>query len=233
MQKIVVANWKAALSPGKTGVWLETFKKGYRPYPSLRVVLASSFLQLPALAGELSAMEAVFLAAQDVSPFPPGKYTGAVPAAWLAGLADYVLIGHRERRKYFHETIQDAANKAREAAAAGLRPILCLDRKEAGAQVAALDDHVREKTILAYTPGEAESLETAASPDEVADAAAYLSGLSGGRPVLYGGGVNAGNAAGFMALPGVAGVMTAAGSLDPESFVKLLAGAGQAAAGSG
>ncbi len=228
MEKIILANWKAHLSPVSAEKWLAEFAEGYRPLPGLLVILAVPFLYLERARHPVARLARVCLAAQDVSPYPPGSYTGATPAAWLTGLTEYVLIGHREQRRYFHETTQDAANKVSEAVASGLRPILCMDRNEAGAQVAALDPAGLEQVILAYTPADAVQLEVARSADAIAGAAEYFSGLSGGRPVLYGGGVNADTIGDLIALPYLAGVMTAAGCLDPRHFIALLARAGEA-----
>ncbi len=228
MDKIILANWKAHLSPAGAEKWLAEFAKGYRPLPGLRVILAVPFLHLDRVRQQAARLGRVRLAAQDVSPYPPGSYTGATPAAWLAGVTEYVLIGHRERRRYFHETPQDAANKVSEAVAAGLRPILCMDRSEAGAQVAALDPAGLEQLIAAYTPADAVQLEVARSAGAIAEGAEYFSGLAGGRPVLYGGGVNADTVGELIALPQLAGVMTAAGCLDPRHFIDLLARAGEA-----
>jgi triosephosphate isomerase len=230
MQKFILANWKANLSPAKALQWLTDFKSKYQPNPRLQVVLTPSFLHLPLLVDTFTAADHVSWAAQDVSPYPPGSYTGAIPAAWLKGLADFVLIGHRERRRYFHENVQDIANKAKEAVSAGVKPILCMNREVAGPQIAALDSMDLEKMILAYTPYDADALERAGSLHAVSDTAAYFAKLSGGCPVLYGGGVNAGNVADFLASPHLAGVMTAAGSLDPGDFITLLANAGRAVA---
>ncbi len=230
MEKIVLANWKAHLSPAGAEQWLAAFAEGYHPLPGLRVILAVPFLHLDRVRQQAAGFARVYLAAQDVSPYPPGSYTGETPAAWLAGLTKYVLIGHRERRRYFHETMQDAANKVSEAVAAGLHPILCMDRQEAGAQVAALDPAGLEQVISAYTPADAVQLEVARSAGAIAGAAEYFSGLSGGRPVLYGGGVNVETVGDLIVLPQLAGVMTAAGGLDPRHFLALLARAGEALA---
>lgn len=231
MKKIILANWKAYISSAQAAQWLVAFKRKYQPDSGLQVVMAPSYLHLPLLKDELEPFDDVFLAAQDVSPFPMGGYTGSIPADWLRGLADFVLIGHRERRRYFHETVQDAANKVREAVAAGITPILCMDREMAGPQIAALDSSDMERLILAYTPDDAEALEISRSVDGVEEAAAFFGELSGGCPVLYGGGVNAANVAAFMASPHLSGVMTASGCLDPNKFISLLDNAERAIVG--
>lgn len=225
MKKIIVANWKAQLSPSRSKQWLDAFRMSFKEDSAIQVVLAPSFLHFAHLQADFESLAGVALAAQDISPFPPGKYTGSIPAAWLAGKVQYALIGHRERRRYFHETVQDAANKVGEAISAGLSPILCVDRDIAGRQIAALDSADMEGLIVAYTPDDAVTLELERNIEEVADVAAYLTELTGGSPVLYGGGVHAGNVAGYMAVPGLSGVMTAGGCLDPHAFIDLLGNA--------
>jgi len=229
-EKIVLANWKASLSPAAAARWLDVFAGQYRPSPLLRVILAVPFLVLADLRNRCRPLAGVVLAAQDVSPFPQGGYTGATPADWLSGLADYVLVGHRERRRYFHETDQDAANKVSEALAAELQPILCVNREGLARQLAALEGTAGEHLLLACTPDEADALEVARSSASVADDLSYFARRGGGRPVLYGGGVHAGNVAKLIALPECAGVMVAEGCLDPADFLKLLRNADQALA---
>jgi triosephosphate isomerase len=227
-EKIVLANWKAGLSPAAAGRWLDAFAGRYRPSKRLRVVLAIPFLMLVEARARCGGLPGVILAAQDVSPFPQGSYTGATPADWLRDLVDYVLVGHRERRRYFHETNQDAANKVSEVLAADLQPVLCVSREGLAGQMAALETAELEKTLLACTPEEAEALALSRSVAAVADAARYFAKMTGGRPVLYGGGVNFSNVAGLIALPELAGVMVAGGSLDPAVFAVLLENAEQA-----
>lgn len=221
-KKIVLANWKTHLSPAQAEKWVGEFARLYRPVPETQVILAVPFLAMLAVRGLTLDMRNVALAAQDVSPFPPGGYTGATPAAWLEGVAGFVLVNHRERRRYFRETAQDAANKVSEAVAAGLCPILCLPGADVARHLAPVDSADLERLILAYTPEDAEALEVARNRESVAASARQLAEAGGGRPVLYGGGVNAANVADFITISGLAGVMTAGGSLDPADFVLLL-----------
>lgn len=227
MKKIILANWKAQLPPVKAAQWLSDFKKQYKPCTDLQVIIAPSYLHLPLFKDEFKPADNVFWAAQDVSSFPPGKYTGSIPALWLSDLAGYVLVGHRERRRYFRETVQDVANKVSEAVAEGMTPILCMDREIAGTQIAALDDKDVEKIILAYTPEEAVSPE---SMDEIISAAEYFAGLSGRRPILYGGGVHKNNVAEIISSEQLAGVLTASASLDPYDFAELIGNAARSLA---
>jgi triosephosphate isomerase len=222
MEKLIVANWKANLSLPQAEKWLAGFSAGYRPHDNIRVVLAVPFPFLYPLREQLDNLSGVSWAAQDVSPYPPGSYTGAVPAAWMKGQVDYALIGHRERRRYFHESIQDVSNKASEALAEDIGPILCVEKEMSRQQAAAIEPDDLERLIVAYTPADAEQLEIARNIAGVTDAIQYVSGIFPGCPVLYGGGVNAGNAAELLKIPQVAGVMAAGGCHDPRSFVELL-----------
>lgn len=229
-EKLVVANWKANLSLLQAEKWLGELSERYRPVPGLRVVLAVPFPFIIPLQSQFKSLAGISWATQDVSSYPLGNYTGAVPAAWLNGLVDYALVGHRERRRYFHETIQEVANKSSEAVAEDICPILCVDMDVARQQSAALEVEEREHLIVAYTPADADHLEVARNVLSVADGVRQVASLFPGCPVLYGGGVNAGNVAELFRLPQVSGVMAAGGCLNPLSFLELLDNAARALA---
>lgn len=226
--KLVLANWKASLSPMRAGQWLDEFVNLYRPSERLQVILALPVFFLPDLKDRCRDSANLSLAVQDVSPFPQGGYTGSTPAAWLHGTVEYVLVGHRERRRYFHETVQDAANKVSEAIAEELCPILCCDKETVRRQLAAISGSDLDKSVLAYTPEDAAALEIARKPSAVAAEIDRFSEMSGKRPVLYGGGVNAGNVGDLLTVDRVAGVMVAKGCLDPRQFIGLLENADRA-----
>jgi triosephosphate isomerase len=228
VKKLVVANWKDRLSPQSAEEWLAEFADGYTPTEEVEIILAVPLFLLRQVGSRCADLPGVGIAVQDVSPFPAGGYTGATPAAWLQGMAGYTLVGHQERRRYFHETDRDAANKVSAALAAGLTPLLCTDEQGVRGQLAALETEDLHRVILAYTPPDAVNLEVARQPGTVAEEAQRFARLSGGRPVLYGGGVHAGNVALLAALPELAGIMTAAGCLEADRFLRLLANVRQA-----
>lgn len=222
MEKIVLANLKANLAPSHVDTWLQAFSSRYTSVSSVQVLLAVPFLYMERIAEKVGALGRVTLAAQGVSPYPPGGYTGATPAAWLKGLAGYALVGHRERRHYFYEDDQSVAGQVRESVAAGLQPILCLDRDSKSGQLAALDSSDLEQSLLAYTPHDSVKLEVAAASGDIIDTAASFAASSGGRPVLYGGGVNNDNAAELINLPGISGIMVGRSCLDGAEFAGLI-----------
>ena len=221
-EKLVIANWKANLSLLQAEKWLGELSESYSPIPGIRVVLAVPFPFIIPLHSQFESLSGISWAAQDISSYPLGNYTGAVPAAWLNGLVEYALVGHRERRLYFHETIQEVANKSSEAIAEDICPVLCVDLDYARQQAAALETEEMEHLIVAYTPADADHLEVARNVSSVAEGVRQVVSLFPESSVLYGGGVNAGNVGELISLPQVSGVMAAGGCLNPLSFLELL-----------
>lgn len=219
----IVGNWKCHLSSSEGKRWLDRFAQSYRPHPRLRVVVAPTLLSLEALATHLGDLRlpGLSLAAQDVSPFPKGSYTGAVAADLLAGLASYAIVGHSERRRYFHETTMDVARKVGEAMDARLTPLICVDDDNAVGQLGALDDQLPETPLIAYTPVLAAGVVVAETPARVAEAVARIRKLFPVWPMLYGGAVNRDNALAYLSLPGLSGVMIGRASLDADGFAAV------------
>jgi len=221
--KYVIANWKSRQTLAEAERWFDSFCQFYRPDPQVQVIVAPSFLCLAPLWRRLqqNAMAHLALAAQDVSPFPTGAYTGAVAAAMLRGLVDYVIVGHSERRRYFHESPQEIANKVREARSAGLKAILCVDQPDLHAQFAALSEVEVDDLMIGYGPRAAIGLDRPQAPETITAVVAELRTMAPGCPILYGGSVNADNAARTMALAGVSGLLVGSASLDPEEFARV------------
>jgi triosephosphate isomerase len=94
MKKMILANWKANLSPEGITRWLDAFTGAYKPRLDLEVILAVPIFSLERVARQIERLPGLALAAQCVSAYPQGSYTGATPAAWLRELAAYTLIGH-------------------------------------------------------------------------------------------------------------------------------------------
>lgn len=222
MKKMILANWKANFGPDRAMRWLDTFAGTYRARTDVEVILAVPVFMLERVAGKVAGIAGVRLAAQSVSSYPQGSYTGSTPAAWLRGLADYVLIGHRERRKYFHETIQDVARQSFEALHEELKPIVCADQSLLTSQAAAMEDKELDHLIWAYTPETPETLEMARTAADIAQYLPQMARRTNNRPVLYGGGVTPANAAGLWKIPGLSGLMLGSGCLDAAAFAGLV-----------
>ncbi len=222
MEKIILANWKANLSPERAIQWCEAFAGVYQPRSGVEVVLAVPAFYLERVFAQTRKLAGVSLAAQGVSSFPQGSYTGSLPAAWLRGMAKYSLIGHQERRRYFHETVQDVARQAFESLAEELTPIVCFNREQLVPQTAAMAVEELGKLLWAYTPDTPVALEMARDQAEIVAMLPQIARRTDNRPVLYGGGVTVANGRTLWQIPGLAGIMLGQGCLDPRAFAGLV-----------
>ncbi|HXH21559.1 MAG TPA: triose-phosphate isomerase [Dehalococcoidia bacterium] len=188
----------------------------------------------------------VKVGAQNMHWEEKGAFTGEVSAAMLAGLAEYVIIGHSERRQYFCETDETVSKKLRAAVAAGLKPIVCVGetgaQRQAGETKAVLRRQVRgafegqpavppETTVVAYEPVWAIGTGVAATPSDAQEAIAFIRGeladIVGAEAasqvrILYGGSVTPDNIADFVAQPDVDGGLVGGASLVAASFVEMV-----------
>jgi triosephosphate isomerase len=223
MVRYVVGNWKSHKTSDAGRLWLDRFAAIYRPHPDVQVIIAPSMVSLESIALHLKGLGLlkVFLAAQDISPFPKGSYTGAVAADLVKNLAGYAIIGHSERRRYFHETNQDVVNKVIEAADSGLTPIVCVDSSNAHAQLAALASIECDRLLVAYTPVDALNFNIPESPEKVAETVLRLRQMFPAYPVVYGGALFPGNVQAYLRLSALAGVFIGSSSLEPESFAEI------------
>lgn len=223
MTKYLIGNWKCNKGIADARRWFAAFARQYRPVEGLQVIIAPSFICLHDLSEYLKTLNLanLSLAAQDISPFPKGSYTGAVAADMVRELVQYVIIGHSERRRYFHETEQDVASKMTEVADAGLTPIVCLDQPYAKSQLLALNDTDSRDMIIAYGPVEATIARIPESPAQAAESARAIAGIHPLRPVVYGGSLEPHNVKDYVSLPDLAGLFVGQASLDVSSFLAI------------
>jgi triosephosphate isomerase len=227
MSKLFVANWKSNKSREEVERWVDDFEELLKtklqdtqdkiviapPYPDLM------FVSNRLLNKDLHAY--THLAVQDISPFPAGSYTGAVSGRNLEGFGvGYVIVGHSERRKYFHESHQDVANKVAQALKAGLKPIVCVDQAYIEQQAQVIDPRFLEKCIVAYEPLAAIGTGESADPDQVKTAMAQIKAEFGAVSVLYGGSIEDDNVELYTEITD--GFLVGGASLDPDEFAKLI-----------
>jgi triosephosphate isomerase len=220
MSKMVVANWKSHKTFKEAKAWWKTVTEGSSRFPvGSQVVVCPPFPFVAAFTDDKPA--AVQLGVQDISPFPPGAYTGAVSTFNLQDLnIGYALVGHSERRRYFHETNQDIANKVEQAILGGITPILCVDLPYLAAQVNALKPELLAKCIVAYEPLESIGTGDNEPVDQVAMVKEKIHQAFGLVPVIYGGSVTSQNALEYMTVTD--GVLVGGHSLDTAEFTKIV-----------
>jgi len=187
------------------------------------------------------------LGAQDVSQHASGAYTGEVSAAMLREFgARYAIVGHSERRQYHGETDALVAEKAKTALAHGITPIVCvgetLEQREAGqteevvkrqlAAVIHVNGHCISEIAVAYEPVWAIGTGKTATPEQAQQVHALLrkqlaaaTAHAGRVHILYGGSMNAANAASLLAQPDIDGGLIGGASLKAPDFLQILAAA--------
>jgi triosephosphate isomerase len=183
--------------------------------------------------------------AQNCSAFGEGAYTGEISAimAKSAG-ADYVLVGHSERRHIFGERDEELAEKIKQARKAGLKVIFCvgetLDERESGTTEQVITSQLSllrslapfsaEELELAYEPVWAIGTGKTAGPDQAQEVHEFIrrflqnhfGDMSEKIRILYGGSVKPENSGSLLACPDVDGLLVGGASLNAESFAAII-----------
>ncbi len=189
-----------------------------------KVIICPPAPSLPLLAERLnynSQSPQFLIGVQDISPFAAGAYTGAVCARNLEGLrVKYAIVGHSERRRYFHETHQDVANKVTQCLENGITPIVCVDVDYIQAQANAIKADELDRCLVAYEPltaiGSGENQPVA----EVEPVAAQVKQIFNIQSVIYGGSVSPENVRDYLQVTD--GVLVGTDSLNAAVFTQLV-----------
>jgi len=245
MKKLIAGNWKMNGSLAANEALVRALLDGMgTPACDVAVAVPAPYLSQ---VQTLAAGTALQLAAQDVSQHEAGAYTGEWSAAMLCEFGvRYALVGHSERRQYHGETDAVVAAKAKQALATGLTPIVCvgetLAQREAGEteavvrrQLAAVihaNGHCISEVVVAYEPVWAIGTGKTATPEQAQQVHAVLRAqLAAASPhaakirLLYGGSMNAGNAAQLLAQPDIDGGLVGGAALKAADFLQIIAAA--------
>ncbi len=249
---IVVANWKMHKTVAEARDYLERFLPQIARLTEVEVGLAPPFTALAAVGEELK-RTGIQLVAQNMWHEPEGAYTGEVSPLMLKELGcRYVILGHSERRAYFHEDDELINRKLHAAFQHGLLPILCvgekLEERRAGeteavlerqvtAALAGLDSEQVAQMVIAYEPVWAIGTGETASPEDADAGAGFIRGLiaqlydeatAQAIRIQYGGSVTPENISELTKGEHVDGALVGGASLDPERFAAIVKGVADA-----
>jgi triosephosphate isomerase len=243
---IIAGNWKMNKTVAEALDLVHGLKRELANVKEVDLVVCPPFTALSEVSKAV--LDSVLrLGAQNVSEHSGGAYTGEIAAVMLKEFSvRYVILGHSERRQYYHETNELIARKATAALTAALKPIVCigetLEEREAGKTDKVLDTQLKgclsglsqdqmEEIVLAYEPVWAIGTGRNATPDQAQSAHAFIrrtiaamfdATVAKRVRIQYGGSVKPANARELMSLPDVDGALVGGASLEVRSFSDIV-----------
>jgi len=246
----IAGNWKMNLLQDEAralarGVSHGVGSAGHR---NVRVAVAPTFLSIAAVRDSLGSGTAVALAAQNCHEKDKGAFTGEVSAAICkdAGCA-YVILGHSERRQFFHETDQLVRAKRDAVLAAGIQPIICIgetkQQREMNETMRVVEGQLTggleglsagdagSKLTIAYEPVWAIGTGLTATPQQAQEVHAFIRSwlvshygkdVAKNVAIQYGGSVNDKNAKELLSQPDIDGALVGGASLKADSFLAIV-----------
>jgi triosephosphate isomerase len=243
----ICANWKMFKTVHEAVVFAKEFRSLVKDVIDVEIVVAPPFTALHAVA-EAVRNSPIGVSGQNLHWEREGAFTGEISAGMLkeAG-AEYVIIGHSERRRMFHETDETVNRKLVAALGAQLTPIVCigetLEERERNETMAVLDRQIKAGLdgmtgeqiaglVIAYEPVWAIGTGRNATPEQAGEAHAHIrsrlrqwfgAGAADHCHVIYGGSVKPDNIHELVLLPDVDGALVGGASLDVRVFFDIVA----------
>ena len=242
---VLAANWKMNHGPTEAAAVIETFLQRHAARDDRTVIMFPPAISLAAVREHTRERTDVKLGVQNVHTAEKGAFTGEISAGMAADAgASFVLVGHSERRHLFGETDEQTAQKCARVVGAGLTPVLCvgelLEQRERGETETVVLTQLRagvsqlavgdvRTMLVAYEPVWAIGTGRTATPADatavhrvIREALRERVGASAlDIPILYGGSVNASNAAALLAADQVDGLLVGGASLEPVGWASI------------
>lgn len=240
---IVAGNWKMHNTIAESIALAKAIKEGTTTIKNGEVVLAPPFTALFSI-GEIIKGSNVFLASQNMYYEDKGAFTGEISPIMLKDIGcTYVIIGHSERRKYFHEQDQDVNLKVKKALMAGLKPIMCIgetdEERVKGITRSVVDRQVKQglsgvdkidHIVIAYEPVWAIGTGKVATPALAQEVHAFIRGIlkdlygntANDIRILYGGSVTKDNIGDLIAMEDIDGALVGGASLIANGFLGII-----------
>lgn len=244
---LIAANWKMHLNVSSASIYLNHLNKDVPIHRNIEVVIAPSLLALQPLSLEVDHRK-IKLAAQNAYYKDEGAFTGEVSFTMLRDLVKYVIIGHSERRLYFHEDLEMIRDKVAACYRNGLTPILCIGETKAERTAGETKRVIHDQLVTALSNLTAEEVRTIviayepvwaistfqgeiAKPQDIQRVIDYIvyqiSELYGPKVsrdvrILYGGSVNSDSVSSYLALENCDGALVGGASLNYQEFAKII-----------
>ncbi|TAF57025.1 MAG: triose-phosphate isomerase [Sphingobacteriia bacterium] len=247
-KKIAAANWKMNLGATEAQALItdiQALPHALKPHQEAVFAVPAPYLAMAVAA--FKGKTGVGIAAQNCSDKASGAYTGEISVGMLTSIGvSHVVLGHSERREYFHEDNAWLAAKTDRVLSAGLTPIFCcgepLSVREAGTQNDFVAQQLKDslfhltaeellKTVIAYEPIWAIGTGKTASSEQAQEMHAFIRQTLGQQygaetadqiSILYGGSVKAANAVELFSQPDVDGGLVGGASLVATEFVAII-----------
>jgi triosephosphate isomerase len=241
---IIAANWKMYKTGEEAQEFLEALQ-AQLPDPTVMVFVAPPFTALLPCAMSAEGMP-FLLGAQNMHEAAEGAFTGEISARMIKEVgASFVILGHSERRRLFHETDETIHLKVKQAISSDLLPILCigetLEEREAGKTFDVLTRQLKialgsctpADIVIAYEPVWAIGTGKTATPEIAEEAHAFCRALltqlwgkerAEKTPIIYGGSVTPETASTLSKQPNIDGALVGGASLDVAKFLKIIQG---------
>lgn len=248
-KKIVAGNWKMNMDYANgVSLFSEVINMvNDEARGDQEVIVCPPFIHLNSLAQLAKQNIKISIGAQNCHQKASGAYTGEVSASMIKSVgAEYVILGHSERRQYFAESNQLLAEKVDMVIATGLRPIFCIGetleernnkvhfeviKRQLTEGVFHLDAAAFSKVILAYEPVWAIGTGVTASPEQAQEVHAFIrkqieerygDAVAEDTTVLYGGSCNPKNAPELFSQPDIDGGLIGGASLKSRDFTDIV-----------
>jgi len=245
-RRFIAGNWKMNKNVTEAIALANGLKRELYNIETVDIALCPPFTALDAV-NEVVAESNLKLGAQDVYWEEDGAFTGEVAASMLKDLGcAYCIVGHSERRQFFHETNETVNKKTRALLENGLTPIVCvgetLQEREKNKTLDVVTDHVTNglagfspeeaaRIVIAYEPVWAIGTGKTATPQQAQEVHAVIRGLleklfsketAASMIILYGGSVKPGNTKDLVSQPDIDGALVGGASLDIKSFADIV-----------
>lgn len=243
---IIAGNWKMNTNIFEAEQLVAKILSGTDSIKGVEIVICPPFTHLDRL-NNLPGIRSINVGAQNMHYMEKGAYTGEISPHMLTGLCNYVILGHSERRAYFHETNELINNKILSALKYGLKPILCVgetpEEKEKGLTEEIIELQLKEalkdvpsssstgNIVIAYEPVWAIGTGVAATGDQASSTVKFIRDVIGlvfnrelakAIRIQYGGSVTPANINEFIQHSDIDGALVGGASLKADEFLAIL-----------